>query len=141
MTRPAMSSFIRDRIAATPRTIAVCASCPHACILPRIFDANGKPAGSSIGSASMSARIAIVGPGAPPCSNATIPVLPMPVRHGMPSRFRNSSTRVAVCSSSNASSGCSWILRRNGTISSGQAVGCLRYVIEPGHRIVLPGRV
>ena len=51
-----------ESTAATPSAIAVCASWPHACILPGTRDANGRAFFSSIGSASMSARIPIVGP-------------------------------------------------------------------------------
>src|SRR3954451_3486006 len=55
---------------AAPSSIAVCPSCPHACIAPGRSDANATPLSSWIGSASMSARSATVGPGLPVRSRA-----------------------------------------------------------------------
>ena len=56
---------------AAPSSIAVCPSCPQACIAPGRSDANSTPLSSSIGSASMSARSATVGPGCPVRSRAS----------------------------------------------------------------------
>ena len=56
---------------AAPSSIAVCPSCPQACIAPGRSEANSTPLSSWIGSASMSARSATVGPGLPVRSRAS----------------------------------------------------------------------
>ena len=90
-------------------------SWPQACIFPATVLANSWPVSSWIGSASMSARIAKVGPGRPPSMVPTTPVRPMPVRCGMPRRASSAATMPAVRTSSKASSGCAWMSRRIAT--------------------------
>ena len=85
-TRPARNGASSWRTAAAPSRVAVWMSCPQACILPGTVEAKGRPVSSPIGSASMSARMASVGPGRPPSMVPTIPVRPRPVRCGMPRR-------------------------------------------------------
>ena len=73
---------ISYNILATPRRIAVCVSCPHACITgtfsplysPVIFDFHGRSARSLTGRPSISALKATTGPGFPPFKTATTPV-------------------------------------------------------------------
>ena len=60
--------------AATPSSVVVWMSWPQACIRPGFVLANGSPDFSSIGSASMSARMASTGPGRPPSIRPTTPV-------------------------------------------------------------------
>jgi hypothetical protein len=59
------------RILAAPSSIAVCPSWPQACIAPGFSEAKSTPLSSVMGSASMSARSATVGPGRPVDSRAT----------------------------------------------------------------------
>jgi len=72
-TRPASSSRRSLSIFAAPTSIEVCVSWPQACILPATFDEKSRPVSSGIGSASMSPRSRIVGPGLAPVSIAPIP--------------------------------------------------------------------
>ena len=77
-TRPASSSRRSTRRRAAPRSIATCVSCPQACITPGISDAKSSPVSSVSGSASMSPRRRIVGPGRAPSITATTDVLVPP---------------------------------------------------------------
>ena len=85
-TVPASCGASSFSTAATPSSVVVWMSWPQACIRPGLVLANGRPDFSSIGSASMSARMASTGPGRPPSIRPTTPVRPMPVRWLMPSR-------------------------------------------------------
>ena len=62
-TRPASSSRRSLSSWAAPDSIAVCVSWPQACMHPSTCDAKSRPVSSGIGSASMSPRRRIVGPG------------------------------------------------------------------------------
>src|SRR5450759_2519762 len=64
-TVPANCDRRSIRSCAAPNSIAVWASCPHACITPGISEAKGTPERSSIGNASMSARSRTHGPSPP----------------------------------------------------------------------------
>src|SRR4051794_4566373 len=103
--------------AAAPSSIAVCPSCPHACIAPGRSEANSTPLSSSIGSASMSARNATVGPGRPVRSRAStlVSVGRSTLRPNPSSR---SATQADVSCSLKLTSGwrCRW--RRQATTSS-----------------------
>lgn len=59
-TLPGSRLRSRMRMAAAPRSIAMCPSCPQACETPGFSDAKGRPVVSGTGRASMSARIATV---------------------------------------------------------------------------------
>jgi hypothetical protein len=83
--------------------------------LPGHLAGEGQPVSSAIGSASMSARIASVGPGRPPSITPTTPVRPSPVRCGIAMRASSAATMPAVRVSSKASSGCAWMSRRIAT--------------------------
>src|SRR5881394_3685209 len=71
---------VSARYLAPPSSIAVCPSCPQACILPGLMERYGRLVCSSMGSASMSARRPTTFPA--PCPlpriTPTTPVLPMP---------------------------------------------------------------
>ena len=103
ITVPGRSSFIPASTSAVAMSMAVCASCPHACmtetVLPKYsavsWDANGSPSGSLTGSASMSARRATVRPGFPPFRMPTTPVRATSVRTSSPRPRKCSATRVA----------------------------------------------
>ena len=81
ITSPGRVSPIATSALATPSRIPVCASWPQACITPTVsprycavaVEANGRPLRSATGSASMSARSAIFGPGLPPRMIAVTP--------------------------------------------------------------------
>src|SRR3546814_932739 len=123
ITSPGSSPCIATSASATPSRIAVCASWPQACITPVCwplkvvvtFDANGRSLRSVTGSASMSARSAIFGPGLPPLMIAVTPWWAMPVRGSRPSARRCSATLPAVRSSRLDSSGWAWKSRRQST--------------------------
>ena len=68
---PGRCSRMPASTVAAPSSIDVWPSCPQACMTPGFSEANGSPVSSSMGSASMSARIASVGPGRPPTRRAT----------------------------------------------------------------------
>src|SRR5262245_9457011 len=119
-TVPGILSFTAVRTSAVAIMIAVCASCPQACMTstsrPRYFiltlEANGRPGGSFTGSASMSARNATTGPGLAPFSRPTTPVLPTPVFTSRARLVRWAATSADVRVSCSPSSGCSWMSRR-----------------------------
>ncbi len=79
-TRPASSGAASRNTSATPSRVAVWMSWPQACILPSASLAKGRPVRSWMGSASMSARMASVGPDLPPSMVPSTPVPPTPVR-------------------------------------------------------------
>src|SRR2546426_6464643 len=70
---------------ATSSPIATCPSCPEACIFPAACERYGTSFASSIGSASMSARISTqrAEPSAAPSRRPTTPVLTDPGSHGI----------------------------------------------------------
>ena len=70
---PATSARRADMISAIVMAIAVCPSWPHACITPFVPDVNGASSRSVSGSASMSARQAMVRPGRSPWRMPTTP--------------------------------------------------------------------
>ncbi len=119
-TVPGNSLRIEASAWAVPIRIAVCASWPHACITPTFSprysavtaDLNGTSTCSFTGSASMSARSAITGPGLPPFSTPTTPVCATPVFTSSPSDFRCAATAAAVRVSRFPSSGFWWKSRR-----------------------------
>src|SRR5438132_55405 len=114
--RPA-SSF------AAPSSIAVCPSCPQACITPGRVEANSRPDSSWIGSASMSARSASTGPGRPPRNRATT-LVGVGRSSSSPSNERSvSSTNREVSSSWKESSGCACRCRR-------QSIACCSSSLE-----------
>src|SRR5437879_8471625 len=117
-TLPASDSRRAASSRAAPTNIAVWASWPHACIAPATSDANGRPVSSAIGSASMSARSRMVGPGRAPASRATTDVVRWPVRTSSGRPSRASSTVAWVRGSARPSSGCRWIRRRSWIVSS-----------------------
>ena len=88
ITLPGSSPRRADSSRAAPASIAVCRSCPQACIVPSICDANGSPVRSVTGSASISPRSSTAGPGWPPRSTATTELSPRPqlISSGRPSR-------------------------------------------------------
>ena len=76
--------------------IAVWPSCPQACITPGVPEVKGASSSSVSGSASMSARHAMVGPGRSPWSTPTTPVPPTPVRTSSFAACRRSAMISAV---------------------------------------------
>ena len=68
ITFPGSSASREDSSRAAPTSMAVCRSCPQACITPVTAEAYGSPVRSVIGSASMSPRSSTVGPGRAPRS-------------------------------------------------------------------------
>jgi hypothetical protein len=90
-----------------PASIAVCESCPHACIRPGSFDLKGRSVSSGIGSASMSPRKSTVRPCVGPCSVTTIPDDEGPVSIFTSSPSSASRTAATVFGKNNPSSGCS----------------------------------
>ena len=117
-TVPPSRSLIPDSAWAAPTSMLVCPSWPQACILPSVSEAKGRPVSSRIGSASMSARSATVGPSPSPSSVATMPFSATPVStsRGRPSRAAR--TFPAVFSVSKPSSGSRWMSRLSATILS-----------------------
>lgn len=59
-TVPDRLSRISQSSRAAPSSMAACASCPQACIMPGCSEAKGRPVSSWMGSASISARRAMV---------------------------------------------------------------------------------
>ena len=102
---PATSARRADMISAIVMAIAVCPSWPHACITPFVPEVNGASSRSVSGSASMSARQAMVRPGRSPWRMPTTPVPAMPVRTSSLAPCRRSAMISAVRRSSNDSSG------------------------------------
>ena len=106
------------RISAAVIAIAVWPSCPHACMTPGVPEANGARRVSVSGSASMSARHAIVLPGVSPRRIPTTPVFAMPVFTSSPAVVRRSAMMCDVRCSVNDSSGWRWKSRRSATMPS-----------------------
>ncbi len=125
-TRPASSSRRSLSRWAAPDSIAVCVSWPQACMHPSTCDAKSSPVSSGIGSASMSPRRMIVGPGAEPSSRATMPLVDSCVvtDNGRPSS--DDSTCSRVIGRSLPSSGHSCNRRRRATASSRRSAACSR---------------
>ena len=69
-TSPARCSRCRASSRAAPASIAVCRSCPHACIAPGSSLVKSSPVSSCTGRPSMSPRSSTAGPGRPPRSTA-----------------------------------------------------------------------
>src|SRR5262245_42220625 len=116
-TLPASSARRAASSRAAPTSMAVCASCPQACITPAVREANGRPVSSGMGSASMSARSRIARPGLAPRSVATTPLDFVCVSISSGSASSRSSTFPRVFGSSRPSSGSVWIARRSSTRS------------------------
>ncbi len=123
-TVPGISARMPARTSATPMSIAVCASWPHACITPHSWSfhcavtllAKGTSTSSRTGRASMSARSATTGPGLPPLSTPTTPVTATFSRtSSRPSARRCAATIPEVRTSRLPSSGCAWKSRRQAT--------------------------
>ena len=101
---PGRSALSAESTAATPSCTVVWMSWPQAWATPTswprkvsfLVDLNGKSVSSITGSASMSARTAISGPGLPPLRRATTPVLATPVRTSRPRLRSCSATSAAV---------------------------------------------
>ena len=115
---PGTSARRADMSSAMVIAMAVWPSCPHACITPGVPDVNGASRISVSGSASMSARHAIVLPGLSPRRMPTTPVPAMPVRTSSPAFCRRSAMISAVRRSWNDSSGWRWKSRRSATMES-----------------------
>ena len=111
-TLPARSAWRDESSFAAVTSMVVCRSWPHACMVSSCCDAKSSPVSSCIGSASMSPRRMMVGPGRAPSRVATTLVVESPVVtvSGRPSRA--SSTRSCVKGRSSPSSGCSCRVRR-----------------------------
>src|SRR2546428_2015549 len=120
-TEPARSARRRTSTRAAPTSIATCAPWPQACMAPSTSDANGSPVSSRSGSASMSARSRIVGPGLPPARRASTDVVRWPVRVSSPSASSASSTAACVRGSVRPISGWRWMRRRSWIASSRSA--------------------
>ena len=133
-TVPGRSSFKPASTSAVAMSMAVCASCPQACMTPTSFppswalarEAKGSPSGSSTGSASMSARRATVRPGLAPFRMPTTPVRATPVRTSSPRPRKCSATRREVRVSWSPSSGCWWMSLRQAISFSSTAVARFR---------------
>ena len=80
-TLPARSACRDESSFAAVTSIVVCRSWPHACMVSSRGDAKSSPVSSCIGSASMSPRRMMVGPGRAPSRVATTLVVESPVRH------------------------------------------------------------
>ena len=72
-TRPGISSRRAESSLAAAASIAVCVSCPQACMRSSAVELKSSPVSSCSGSASMSPRSSTVGPGLPPVSSAATP--------------------------------------------------------------------
>jgi hypothetical protein len=90
---------------AAASSIAVCPSCPQACITPSLSEAKSTPLSSWMERASMSARRASVGPGCSPRNRATTLVGVGQSNSSPPNEPRVSRTKRAVSCSQNESSG------------------------------------
>ncbi len=121
LTRPGSFSF--DNNKAAPSAIAVCESCPQACMAPGICEAYSYSFCSRMGSASMSARMATTLPPSP--ISATTPVFPTPRLTLYPIFSNSSATIFDVRCSSKPISGCMWKSRRHSISSSEIACDCL----------------
>src|SRR5262245_44278069 len=108
---------LRARCCAAPSSIAVCPSCPHACMTPSWRERCANVFASRIGSASMSARRPSVRLELPFCSTPTTPVLPMPRWTSTPKDSSCDATRSEVRFSWKPSSGWAWMSRRHSRIS------------------------
>ena len=106
------------RTFAAPSSIAVCPSCPQACIRPGVVDAYGSDVCSTRASASMSARKPIAPwPGRLPRKVPTTPKPPTCSATSMPQSRSFCATRADVRRSSRPSSGWAWMSRRIATTS------------------------
>ena len=102
-TVPGRRSRMDASARAAPSSMAVCASCPQACIMPSCAERKGQPSGSSSGRASMSARRATVSPGSLPWM---VPITQVRcVVYGMPSASSVSMIRRWVLTSAKPGSG------------------------------------
>ncbi len=116
-TRPGSSARRADSNRAAPTSIAVCASWPHECIVSPVRLAKSSPVSSVIGSASMSPRSTIVGPGRPPSRSATTELRRSPTAMSRPSPSSASRTAAWVRGRSSPSSGWRCSSRRSSTTS------------------------
>mmetsp|Transcript_35958 Transcript_35958/g.91910 ORF Transcript_35958/g.91910 Transcript_35958/m.91910 type:complete len:223 (+) Transcript_35958:470-1138(+) len=76
LTVPGSVASCSLRILAAPSSMAMCASCPHACMTPGFWLLYSTSLSSRMGSASMSARRATVGPEPVPM----VPTIPSPAK-------------------------------------------------------------
>src|SRR5262245_14036517 len=108
---------------------------------PGFDEVNGASRISVSGSASMSARQAMVRPGRSPCSTPTTPVRPRPVRTSNFAAWSRSAMISAVRRSSKESSGWRWKSRRRVTKPSRRrSISCVHSVVSVlmSTTIVLP---
>ena len=117
ITVPGSSAFRADNSRAAPASMAVCRSCPQACIAPGIAEAYGSRVSSVTGSASMSPRSSTTGPGRPPRSTAVTELSSRPVLISSGSPSRASSTFRCVLGSCSPISGSRWIACRSSATS------------------------
>ena len=107
LTVPFKSFFIDAKISAVPIKIAICVSCPQACMIgttlplysPSALEAKGMSTRSFTGSASISALRATTGPGFPPFRIPTTPVFPTPACTSIPRERRCTAIFSAVLNS------------------------------------------
>ena len=111
-TRPGRSGAAASASPA-PSSIAVCASCPQACMTPSTVDANGRPVSSCSGSASRSARRATQR--SPKPTSQTSPAPPGRVRGSSPAAISAAATSAVVRRSARPSSGTACSDRRQPT--------------------------
>ena len=119
-TLPGISASMSLRTIAAPSSMAVCASCPHACMTPSFFDLYGTSFSSCRGSASMSARSATHVAPFPGFRSAMTPhsVPPNPFLTIVYPSFSSIATTFFVVSTSfQDSSGFMWKCRRRSMIS------------------------
>ena len=116
ITVPGRSACRAQSSRAAPASMAVCRSCPQACITPGTVEAYGSPVASVTGSASMSPRSSTTGPW-PPRSTAVTELSARPVLISSGSPARASSTLRCVFGRSRPISGSRWIECRSSAIS------------------------
>ena len=117
-TRPGSDGAVASARPA-PSSIAVCASCPQACMTFGTVDANGRPVASCSGRASMSARSATQR--LPRPTSQTSPVPPGRVRGSRPAAVSRCATNAVVPRSARPSSGVACRARRQPRPRSGAA--------------------
>ncbi len=135
-TVPEKQSFREERIFAAVSRIAMWASWPQACIIPRFREAKGSPVCSSRGRASMSARRRRVFPPPVPRIRAVTPVSATFSRTSRPRSRRNAAILPAVRSSPKPGSGWAWnsLLRATSSPAS-SSVSWPRFAMEIPQRV------
>ena len=112
---------VADRYCAAPSSMVVWPSWPQACMRPLCWLLWSKVLCSSIGRASMSARMPMARGLLPTRMVPTTPVLPMPVVTSQPHSLSLPATIFDVRSSSKPSSGWAWMSRRMAVSSAATA--------------------